>query len=30
MNLAQVNALTLEQFTARFGGVFENSPWVAR
>jgi len=30
MNLAQVNALSLEQFTARFGGVFENSPWVAR
>lgn len=30
MDLAQVNALTLEQFTARFGGVFENSPWVAR
>ena len=30
MNLAQVNDLTLEQFTARFGGVFENSPWVAR
>ena len=29
MNLAQVNALALEQFTARFGGVFENSPWVA-
>jgi len=30
MNLAQVNALSLEQFTARFGGVFENSPWIAR
>ena len=30
MNLAQVNALSLEQFTVRFGGVFENSPWVAR
>jgi OHCU decarboxylase len=29
MNLAQVNALSLEQFTARFGGVFEHSPWVA-
>jgi OHCU decarboxylase len=30
MNLAQVNALDLEQFVAHFGGVFENSPWVAR
>lgn len=29
MNLPQVNALTLEQFVARFGGVFEHSPWVA-
>ncbi len=30
MDLAEVNALGLEQFAARFGGVFENSPWVAR
>jgi len=29
MNLLEVNALTLEQFVARFGGVFEHSPWVA-
>lgn len=29
MNLVEVNALTLEQFVARFGGVFEHSPWVA-
>jgi len=29
MNLMAVNALTLEQFVARFGGVFERSPWVA-
>ena len=29
MNLPQVNVLTLEQFVARFGGVFEHSPWVA-
>jgi OHCU decarboxylase len=29
MNLPQVNALTLAQFAARFGGVFEHSPWVA-
>jgi OHCU decarboxylase len=29
MNLPQVNALTLAQFVARFGGVFEHSPWVA-
>ena len=29
MNLPQLNALTLEQFVARFGGVFEHSPWVA-
>ena len=29
MNLPRVNALTLEQFVARFGGVFEHSPWVA-
>ena len=29
MNLPQVNAFTLEQFVARFGGVFEHSPWVA-
>jgi len=30
MDLAQVNALPFEQFMARFGGVFENSPWIAR
>ena len=29
MELTQANALTLAQFTARFGGVFEHSPWVA-
>ena len=29
MNLPQVNALTLAQFVARLGGVFEHSPWVA-
>ena len=29
MNPPQVNALTLAQFVARFGGVFEHSPWVA-
>jgi 2-oxo-4-hydroxy-4-carboxy-5-ureidoimidazoline decarboxylase len=29
MNLPQVNALALAQFVARFGGVFEHSPWVA-
>ena len=29
MNLPQLNALALEQFVARFGGVFEHSPWVA-
>lgn len=29
MNLPEVNALALEQFVARFGGVFEHSPWVA-
>jgi OHCU decarboxylase len=29
MNLPQVNGLTLAQFVARFGGVFEHSPWVA-
>ena len=29
MNLPQANALTLAQFVARFGGVFEHSPWVA-
>ena len=29
MNLPQVNALTLAQFVAHFGGVFEHSPWVA-
>ena len=30
MNLPLVNALTLAQFVARFGGVFEHSPWVAQ
>ena len=29
MILAEVNALALEQFVARFGSVFEHSPWVA-
>ena len=29
MNLAEVNGLELAQFAARFGGVFEHSPWVA-
>lgn len=29
MNLEEANALSLEQFVARFGGVFEHSPWVA-
>ena len=29
MKLPQVNSLTLEQFVARFGGVFEHSSWVA-
>jgi chitin deacetylase len=29
MNLPQVNALSLAQFVARFGGAFEHSPWVA-
>jgi len=29
MDLARINALPLEQFTARLGGVFEHSPWVA-
>ena len=29
MDLAQINVLPLEQFVARFGGVFEHSPWVA-
>lgn len=29
MTLKEVNALPLEQFVARFGGVFEHSPWVA-
>ena len=29
MNLSQVNALTLAQFVARFGGALEHSPWVA-
>ena len=27
--LPQANALTLAKFVARFGGVFEHSPWVA-
>jgi OHCU decarboxylase len=30
MDLAEANALSLEHFEARLGGVFENSPWVAR
>ena len=30
MKLLEVNALALEQFVTRFGGVFEHSPWVAR
>jgi OHCU decarboxylase len=30
MNLPEVNGLGLEQFVARFGGVFEHSPWVAQ
>jgi len=30
MKLREVNTLALEQFVARFGGVFEHSPWVAR
>ena len=29
MDLPQVNALTVAQFVACFGGVFEHSPWVA-
>ena len=29
MTLAEANALELEQFVARFGGVFEHSPWIA-
>src|SRR6185436_631784 len=29
MDLPQINALTLAQFVARLGGVFEHSPWVA-
>lgn len=29
MDLTQVNGFTLAQFVARFGGVFEHSPWVA-
>lgn len=30
MNLPQVNALSLAEFVARLGGVFEHSPWVAQ
>ncbi|MSQ49816.1 MAG: 2-oxo-4-hydroxy-4-carboxy-5-ureidoimidazoline decarboxylase [Betaproteobacteria bacterium] len=30
MKISQTNAWTLEQFVARLGGVFEDSPWVAR
>jgi OHCU decarboxylase len=30
MNLTEANGLGLEQFVARFGGVFEHSPWVAQ
>src|SRR2546423_2349987 len=29
MELAAVNALGEREFVARFGGVFEHSPWVA-
>jgi urate oxidase len=29
-SLAEVNALSPEAFAQRFGGVFEDSPWVAR
>lgn len=29
MELPRINALAPEQFVARFGGVFEHSPWVA-
>jgi 2-oxo-4-hydroxy-4-carboxy-5-ureidoimidazoline decarboxylase len=29
MRLAQANALAPADFVARFGGVFEHSPWVA-
>lgn len=29
MSLATVNALGADEFVARFGGVFEHSPWVA-
>jgi 2-oxo-4-hydroxy-4-carboxy-5-ureidoimidazoline decarboxylase len=29
LTLAEVNALPLEGFVAKFGGVFEHSPWVA-
>lgn len=29
MNLPELNALSLEQFVARFGSVFEHSPWIA-
>jgi OHCU decarboxylase len=30
MNLREVNGLGRDQFVARFGGVFELSPWVAQ
>lgn len=29
ITLAQINAMTVEQFTAAFGDVAEHSPWVA-
>ncbi len=29
MSLAQVNALTREEFVAAFGEVFEHAPWIA-
>jgi 2-oxo-4-hydroxy-4-carboxy-5-ureidoimidazoline decarboxylase len=30
MTLSEVNAMDREAFVAAFGGIFENSPWVAR
>lgn len=30
MALEEVNALGREEFVARFGGVFERSPWIAQ
>ena len=29
MTLTEINALTREGFSARLGGIFEHSPWVA-